>query len=544
MTRSEFISNHRIESALAERGITVHGSSAKCPFHDDKTASLSVDVEKQVWNCHAGCGGGSVIDLMARFAGQGVSDYLRDKKIVPDGHQATAKPQQLGQPKKVYTYRNAIGDEVYRVLRYEPKTFRQQRKVGDKWEFGMDGVERVLYRLPEVLAAQTVAIVEGERDAESLVRIGICGTCNVGGAGKWMDGYTESLKDKDVLIFGDNDEAGRKHVELVFDSIAGKVKTAKLIELPKEFKDVTDFAKSIGDPEKVREAVDALVSRAVPFVGGIRLPIFSMVELEERYAEFVNESAQNPIHLKKWLPSFRRLRSLVPGELVLLVGDTGTGKTALLSSMALAMRPIPTVMFQLELPLEMLFERHAAALTGASCEEIEKCYASGYSAGHKLLSNQYPGLFFCAEVRLTPEKIEEFIIKSELKIGERPRLILIDYAQLMKSRGKGKYEEMSNIAEDLKAVAKSTRTVIVLSSQVTRPEGKSPEIGLHDAKGSGSLENSAGLVLGAWRDEKEAGLLHLRVLKSTKGGAGLTIKCNFDGAMMKITERAFDPCET
>jgi hypothetical protein len=34
-----------------------------CPFHDDNRFSLSVNLERNYWNCFAGCGGGSIIDF-------------------------------------------------------------------------------------------------------------------------------------------------------------------------------------------------------------------------------------------------------------------------------------------------------------------------------------------------------------------------------------------------------------------------------------------------------------------------------------------------
>ena len=38
-----------------------------CPFHQDETPSFIVTPEKNLWNCLAGCGGGSVIDLVMRM---------------------------------------------------------------------------------------------------------------------------------------------------------------------------------------------------------------------------------------------------------------------------------------------------------------------------------------------------------------------------------------------------------------------------------------------------------------------------------------------
>src|SRR4030088_2774509 len=37
--------------------------STLCPFHDDERASLSVNTEEGLWNCHAGCGAGTIVDF-------------------------------------------------------------------------------------------------------------------------------------------------------------------------------------------------------------------------------------------------------------------------------------------------------------------------------------------------------------------------------------------------------------------------------------------------------------------------------------------------
>ncbi|MGB8496555.1 MAG: DnaB-like helicase C-terminal domain-containing protein, partial [Pantoea agglomerans] len=201
-----------------------------------------------------------------------------------------------------------------------------------------------------------------------------------------------------------------------------------------------------------------------------------------------------------------------------------------------------------ELPRELLFERFVSCKTALTCEEVERTYGSGDELGTKALDHHFKNLFICEDANLTTEKIEKIILKSELKIGSKPKLVIIDYVQLIRSTGEGRYEKASNVAEDLKRIARSTGTVIIVASQRSRPEkqrsDKSPpriEVGLHDAKESGSLENSSGVVIGAWRDRSDASCVWLRVLKSTKGGAGKTTACNFNGEHMKITERANCP---
>lgn len=553
MTREEFIAEHPLIATLERNGVKLIGNgnkrTAKCPFHEDGSPSFSVDVDKGLWHCHAGCGGGSVIDLIARFEGKNPKDLLKEPSkwaaLRPAAPPASpSKPRDPNAPKptidKIYPYQNEFGQEVYQAIRLKPKSFRQRHPDGKGgWVWNMDDVDRVLYRLPEVLKAQVVAIAEGEKDAETLTALGYCGTCNVGGAGKWLDGYTNSLKGKDVLIFGDNDKAGQDHVKLVFDSIAGLVKSVRIIKIPSTFKDITEYVESFVDIKEASVVIADLVSQAHPFLQGVAMPLFTMAEIEARYIRYAEGATTESVNLSKWLPSFSgHVRALVPGELVLIVGDTGTGKTGLLQGIALSALPLPTLMFEIELPAELLFERFIAAKTKLRAREVESTYASGDYLGETALNTYFKNLFICDEANLSTEKLEAMILRSELKIGQRPKLVLVDYVQLLKGEGESRYDRASNVAEAMKRIAKTTGTVIVITSQRGRPkDGGDPEVTLHCAKETGSLENSAGLVLGVWRDPEDKGLLHMQVLKNTKGTAGLHIECNFNGENMTITER-------
>ncbi|MFL5337462.1 MAG: hypothetical protein ACJ8H8_30885 [Geminicoccaceae bacterium] len=72
----------------------------------------------------------------------------------------TAQPKANGeaQPEprivETYDYRDEVGGLLFQVVRYEPKAFRQRRPNGlGQWVWNLDGIERVPYRLPELLAA-------------------------------------------------------------------------------------------------------------------------------------------------------------------------------------------------------------------------------------------------------------------------------------------------------------------------------------------------------------------------------------------------------
>lgn len=546
MTRDQFLATNKIENVIESAGIRVVGQGnqrkALCPFHADKNPSLAIDINKQTWFCHACQIGGSSIDFMARQQGVTVATFFKNNNIRKEDYSQSAPKAQPGEKLvevTVYPYHDRFGNEVFQVVRYQPKTFRQRRVLNGKTTWDMNGVERVLYHLPEIQKSQTVWIVEGEKDADNLRKVGFVATCNCGGAGKWLDSYSECLIGKDVIICGDNDEPGKKHVELVFDSIGGKVKSAKLIKLPPPYKDVSDL---IISKENAREELQQIVNNADSYVGGVRMPVYTMIEIEPRYREYVRSLSSSVLDLSKWLPSFKAVRPMVPGEVILVVADTGVGKTAILQNIARVAQPIPTIMFEMELPETLMYERFVSSITRMEGPQIEQAYRESDETLEYELKQRYPNLLICPESKLTLEKIERYINKSELKLGVKPKLALIDYAQLLGGNG-DRRERISDSAEGLKVIAKETNTVIVVSSQITRPPAVKDDeapvgVGLHSAKESGSLENSSGIVLGAWRDSKDKQLLYIKILKNTKGTAGMIIPCNYNGATCTITERA------
>ena len=124
-----------------------------------------------------------------------------------------------------YDYTDESGNLLYQTCRYQPKDFRQRRPDGKGgWINNLQGVRRVLYRLPEVLKAQTVCVAEGEKDCDNLEKLGFVATTNPLGAGKWRDEYSETLRGKDVVVFGDvgDDDGKRREAHATRDRVADR----------------------------------------------------------------------------------------------------------------------------------------------------------------------------------------------------------------------------------------------------------------------------------------------------------------------------------
>jgi len=219
------------------------GWKALCPAHADISPSLAIDARdgKILLHCHATC----TPEAICAELGIEMRDLFLDSNS--DWSDVAA-----------YKYVDEEGMLLFEVLRRErlrngrrEKTFVQRRPDGKGgWIWGLGGMRRVLYRLAEVLATQSVLVVEGEKDVETARKFGLIATCNPGGARKWRDEFSEFLRGMQVSIIADADEPGRAHAQRVAASLADKATSLKVLELPGA-KDLTEWIEKGGTQEQL-----------------------------------------------------------------------------------------------------------------------------------------------------------------------------------------------------------------------------------------------------------------------------------------------------
>ncbi len=167
---------------------------------------------------------------------------------------ATKKPAVRSRIVKTYAYTDESYNLLFEVVRFMPKRFAQRRKDPETgaWVWGLKAggyikgtnsdwiipkngepaqreypaCRHVLYRLPRLIATassgETVYLVEGEKDVETLESFDLTATCNPMGSLKWDKGYTEMLRGRKVVNLRDNDEAGEKHAAMVAEALKGE----------------------------------------------------------------------------------------------------------------------------------------------------------------------------------------------------------------------------------------------------------------------------------------------------------------------------------
>jgi hypothetical protein len=130
------------------------------------------------------------------------------------------------------------------------------------------GADHTIYRHPAVEIAiaegQAVLIVEGEKDADTAVGLGFCGTTNSSGSKHWTDVHSSCFHDADVVICLDNDAAGDRADKLAksMKGIARRIRVLNFADHVPGFDhkgDITDWVeKHGGTSAKLTEIIQGL----------------------------------------------------------------------------------------------------------------------------------------------------------------------------------------------------------------------------------------------------------------------------------------------
>jgi DNA polymerase len=177
-----------------------------------------------------------------------------------------------------YDYTDEDGVLLFQKVR-QPGKFWQRRPDGNGgWINKLAGVRKVIYRLPAVTkaiaAGRPIVAVEGEKDAETLWGLGIAATTSPDGAAKpgqgakWRLEYSEMLRGANLIVMGDNDDAGRAHVEATATASVGIAARVRTLDLAAHWAacpaggDVSDWWAA---EQGTREKLEAILARAKSF---------------------------------------------------------------------------------------------------------------------------------------------------------------------------------------------------------------------------------------------------------------------------------------
>jgi len=265
---------------LTGQGDELH---CNCPICAETGGHFYVNVKNGLYHCHKCEASGDAFTYLMEveeISFQEAKKLLVDCVTIQKGFDLDGRPRKLEDTPTIeenikarYHYTSEMGKRLFDVIRFEKigfkKTFRQWQwnDTTKSYIKNLNGARLVPYRLPEVLRAETVYLVEGEKDVESLrerdaslalTEVGkllFAYSCNPMGAGKWRDDYNRHFAGKHVVILPDNDKPGRDHAQKVAKALRGVAASVKVLTLPglPEKGDVSDWIEAGGTLGKLAQ---------------------------------------------------------------------------------------------------------------------------------------------------------------------------------------------------------------------------------------------------------------------------------------------------
>lgn len=263
-----------------------------CPGHDDKEPSLDVTRKEDgtlLLKCWAGCENKATLLPIMRSLGIALSPIgslgeartgsgrkmRRSSRNPPPGRIVRPIPSEAARPKKLFGKRPGRSLFVYRNAQGEPEFLvrREDKPDGAKvclpftlWDVNgkpewhsrampTSHTGRVLYNLPDLLRdqSQPIVIVEGEKAAESAISNGLLGdvaiTCWAGGSSGIDVADYGPLKKRDVIIWMDNDETGRRYADKLvklLDEVGAK--SVSVVQVPSDWRNAKGKGWDLADP--------------------------------------------------------------------------------------------------------------------------------------------------------------------------------------------------------------------------------------------------------------------------------------------------------
>lgn len=266
------------------------------------------------------------------------------------------------------------------------------------------------------------------------------------------------------------------------------------------------------------------------------ISLFKIYNLQDAEIEYKNYVKQiDSFKVKIGFDTIdKKIRGIMPGETMCILGKTSVGKSALLQNIGMNFTKEskePVLFFSLEMPVNSVFERAMQIETGLSGYEVENQYkfnSEDIKLKAKLLFNDLSNFYIITKSGLNLEQIKNLIMFAEDNIyHKKTGLILIDYLGLVRESGKDIYEQVSKVARAIKDIAKEFNVPIIFLSQVNRNYKEYDELTIDSARDSGVIDEASDFIIGIWKEKDDKSeieqpeiKLKLGILKNRKGGLG------------------------
>ena len=310
------------------------------------------------------------------------------------------------------------------------------------------------------------------------------------------------------------------------DDVQWYVARLKVYRRAAEIKSVCYELTAAEDMEEIQEKLDRLNAMAVT---SRKVQVYTAADMAGIMLEELNDAEASKL-IPTGLRELDDIIQLEAGDFVVLGGYPSAGKTALALQIARSMASKYHVGFySLETNQTKAARRILAATAGIPLGDIKrKQYSDDQctAAAHAATDFAQLHFDFVPASSLTVQEIKS------LALSRHQQVIFVDYLQIVRGKGRDRYEIVTNISQDLHRLAQDYQIIVIALAQLTRPEsikGKMQRPTMASFRESGQIEQDADVAM----------LLYLSDPDNYKSDRELKVAKNKEGAKTKIN-LAFD----
>lgn len=255
--------------------------------HGSRGDSLKIELSGSkagMWHDFATGDGGDIFDLWASCQNlnaktqfpeviTSIQEWLGTSKTTQKPYSLSAETvpklkniaqDELGSPIAKWDYTDSDGNLIACVYRYDPPSGKEFRPWDVKARKHKTPAPRPLYNQQGIKTSQHVILVEGEKAAEALIDQGFCATTAMNGAKAPVEKTDWSpLAGKNVLIWPDQDKAGRDYGESVAAYLSGKkLASLTLLQIPDNYPEKWDAADAVADGFDINNFIESATKTA------------------------------------------------------------------------------------------------------------------------------------------------------------------------------------------------------------------------------------------------------------------------------------------
>ena len=258
------------------------------------------------------------------------------------------------------------------------------------------------------------------------------------------------------------------------------------------------------------------------------MDVINTEDMRRRFAEFVTTDFTKTSFNLKDIYDINYNYIFYPGELAMLIGDTGLGKTAWLQNLVVSTPNLECLYLSLEVHDHLIYRRFLQIANGIKKDKVMDLHSVDLNGE---LKDAIAPIEHVNIMTTSPEIGSMKQLITELK----PKIVVIDTIDAVRvNYNNDPFNKMEVIINELKQLAVQESIIVIGVSHISKSASFEPRLTVHSGKGNSVIEQKADKVIGIMGD-REAPRRILKSLKS-RDEARFQIELLFDYETFRFKE--------